>query len=69
MTADIVEIVFPEDKDKTPPELTCSFCGVPKSKAFGKFLVDGLDARICVACVRLIRSTLNPEPDEPDGAA
>lgn len=70
MTAEIIEVNIEQKHDT--PEMTCSFCGVPKSKAFGGFLVNGLNANICATCVDTMRKTLNPEPEEvemDDGAA
>jgi hypothetical protein len=62
MTAEIVE--FETEHKGEAPEPVCSFCGVPKSKAFGAFLVNGLNANICAECVNKMRQALNPEPDE-----
>ena len=70
MTAEIIEVNI-EQKHETS-EIACSFCGVPKSKAFGSFLVNGLNANICATCVDTMRKTLNPAPEEvemDDGAA
>jgi len=69
MTAEIIE--FDAGENTPTPEISCSFCGVPKSKAFGSFLVNGLNANICATCVDTMRKTLNPEPAEieKDGAA
>jgi hypothetical protein len=72
MTAEVID--FKPEHSAEPPESTCSFCGIPKSKAIGAFLVNGLNANICAACVDQIRKTLNPEPNEliepeEDGAA
>jgi hypothetical protein len=73
MTAEIIE--FDAGEEAHTPEISCSFCGVPKSKAFGAFLVNGLNANICAVCVDKIRKTLNPEKEEveeediPDGVA
>lgn len=69
MTAEIIE--FDAGEEAYTSEISCSFCGVPKSKAFGGFLVNGLEANICAVCVDKIRKALNPESEEeiPDGAA
>jgi len=69
MTAEIIE--FDAGENTPAPEISCSFCGVPKSKAFGSFLVNGLNANICATCVDAMRKMLNPEPTEieEDGAA
>ena len=72
MTAEIVE--FDAGEESHTPEISCSFCGTPKSKTFGAFLVNGLNANICAVCVDKIRKTLNPEKEEeieeiPDGVA
>lgn len=72
MTAEIIE--FDAGEGAHTPEISCSFCGVPKSKAFGAFLVNGLNANICAVCVDKIRKALSPETEEaieeiPDGAA
>lgn len=62
MTAEIIDFI-PENKS-SESESACSFCGIPKSIAIGGFLVNGLNANICAACVDQIRRTLNPEPNE-----
>jgi hypothetical protein len=74
MAAEIIE--FDAGEEAYTPEISCSFCGIPKSKAFGGFLVNGLEANICAVCVDKIRKALNPEKGEvvaieeiPDGAA
>ena len=69
MTAEVFEF-SPENKFEDTEEMHCSFCGVPKSKAFRGFLVHGPAADICAECVNEIRKVLNPAPEEiTDGAA
>ena len=62
MNAEIIG--FETEYKGEAPESTCSFCGIPKHKAFGAFLVNGPSANICAECVDKMRKTLNPEPDE-----
>ena len=67
MTAEINEFET-KNKFEDTDEMHCSFCGVPKSKAFRGFLIHGPNANICAECVNEMRKTLNPEPDEPSVA-
>lgn len=45
------------------PEPCCSFCGVSKTEAVGQFLVNGLNANVCVVCARGLLAMLQQDED------
>ena len=49
----------PQQYNDDEKEKICSFCKTPKSKAKNNFLVEGLEASMCIDCHEKIKQLLN----------